>query len=260
MWKEILSIFKESGLCQEAFEEAVLMLRTSHGMHRDSVSALHGDGILVADIYERDRQLNKYERSVRRKILTHLSISPKANVNTGLVITAIVIDIERIGDYTKNIVELAVGLPEPFDGGELNDEILELEKIVDKMFEDLVPALIGSDEELARGILRSHKSVSGRVERGLQLLRSGQVLSNQSGKAVSAALYLRYLKRVSAHLKNVATSVVNPFHRIGYKEKGKKGFDPGSLDAFQVAESVEATEATEAAEELEDLEEDDSRA
>jgi hypothetical protein len=34
------------------------------------------------------------------------------------------------------------------------------------------------------------------------------------------ALYLRYLKRVSAHLKNVATSVVNPYHRIGFREKG----------------------------------------
>ena len=36
------------------------------------------------------------------------------------------------------------------------------------------------------------------------------------------ALYLRYLKRVSAHIKNVATSVVNPYHRIGYREKGVK--------------------------------------
>jgi hypothetical protein len=25
---------------------------------------------------------------------------------------------------------------------------------------------------------------------------------------------------VSAHLKNVATSVVNPYHRIGFREKG----------------------------------------
>ncbi|MBT8396079.1 MAG: hypothetical protein KJN92_03890, partial [Gemmatimonadetes bacterium] len=29
------------------------------------------------------------------------------------------------------------------------------------------------------------------------------------------------LKRVSAHLKNAATSVLNPFHRIGFKEKKK---------------------------------------
>jgi hypothetical protein len=34
-------------------------------------------------------------------------------------------------------------------------------------------------------------------------------------------LYLRYLKRMSAHVKNVATSIVNPFHRIGFREKTK---------------------------------------
>jgi len=250
MWKQLLSVFKDSSLCQEAFEEALLMLRASHGMHRDSVSALRGEGILVTDIYDRDRKLNKYERSVRRKILTHLAISPKPDLNSGLVITAIVIDIERIGDYTKNIVELAAGLPEAFDGGELNEEFLDLERIVDKMFEDLAPALEDSDEKLARGILRSHKSVSGRVEKGLQLLRSDQVLKGQSGRAVTAALYLRYLKRVSAHLKNVATSVVNPFHRIGYREK-KKGDSP-----FPSAESLVEEVVLD---ELEEIEGDESR-
>ena len=250
MWKQLLSLFKDSSLCQEAFEEALVMLRASHGMHRDSVAALHGEGILVADIYERDRQVNKYERSVRRKILTHLAISPKPDLNSALVITAIVIDIERIGDYTKNIVELAAGLPEAFDGGELNEEVLDLERIVDKMFADLVPALKDSNEDLARGVLRSHKSVSSRVENGLQLLRADQVLKGQSGRAVTAALYLRYLKRVSAHLKNVVTSVVNPFHRIGYREK-KKG-DPGDPFGDSLVEG-------EVQDELEELEGDESR-
>ena len=101
MWKQLLSIFKDSSLCQEAFEEALLMLRASHGMHRDAVSALRGEGILVTDIYDRDRQLNKYERSVRRKILTHLAISPKPDLNSGLVITAIVIDIELLACFAK---------------------------------------------------------------------------------------------------------------------------------------------------------------
>jgi len=164
-------------------------------------------------------------------------------------LVSIVIDIERIGDYTKNIVELAAGLPEAFDGGELSEEFLDLERIVDKMFADLMPALVDSDGDLARGILRSHKSVSGRVERGLQLLRSDQILKGQSGKAVTAALYLRYLKRVSAHLKNVATSVVNPYHRIGYKEKRT---DSGLPD-FRTLEEAEVLD------ELEELEGDESR-
>jgi phosphate transport system protein len=223
MWKELMSVFKGGGLRQEAFEEALLMLQASHSMHRDAVKALHKPGVLIADIYERDRALNRYERSVRRKILTHLSVSPKPDINMALVITAIAIDIERIGDYTKNIVELAAGSPEPFDGGELGVEIAELEGIVDGMFGDIGPALKGPDEKLARKILQDHKELSGRVERGLQLLRNDEALGGQSGRAVTAALYLRYLKRVSAHLKNVATSVVNPYHRIGYREKENEG-------------------------------------
>ncbi len=39
MWKQLLSVFSDCGLCQEAFDEALLMLRASHGMHRDSVAA-----------------------------------------------------------------------------------------------------------------------------------------------------------------------------------------------------------------------------
>jgi hypothetical protein len=38
-------------------------------------------------------------------------------------------------------------------------------------------------------------------------------------EAVTTALYVRFLKRVSAHLKNIASSVVNPFDRIGFRVK-----------------------------------------
>jgi hypothetical protein len=132
------------------------------------------------------------------------------------------------------------------------------------MFRDIVPALEESDEALARKILQEHKNVSGRVERGLQLLRSDQVLQGQSGKAVTAALYLRYLKRVSAHLKNVATSVLNPFHRIGFKEK-KKGettlIAGGASEAGRSApgDGVDEGAEDEDVDDMELLEESDSR-
>ena len=57
MWKELLFVFKGVGLQHAAFEEALLMLQASHGMHRDAVEALHTPGVLVADIYERDREI-----------------------------------------------------------------------------------------------------------------------------------------------------------------------------------------------------------
>lgn len=223
MWKELVTLFKSEGPLQEAFDEAVVMLQTSHGMYRDAVAALRGEGHMEVDIYERDRELNKYERSVRRKIVTHMSVSAKPDINLGLVLTAIVIDIERIGDYTKNIVELAAGLDRPFDALELNDEVSRIERAIGGMFDDIVPALEGSDETRARRIMEAHTEVAKTVDGAIPRLQDSQVLKGRSGHAVTVALYMRYLKRVSAHLKNVASSVVNPYHRIGFREKPARG-------------------------------------
>ncbi|MFQ5538002.1 MAG: PhoU domain-containing protein [Gemmatimonadota bacterium] len=219
MWKEIMSLFKGGGLCKEAFDEAMLMLSESRTMYLDAVEALHSPGALVADIYERDRQINRYERSVRRRIVTHLSISESPDVNMALVLTAIVIDIERIGDYTKNIAELASVLEAPFDGLELGEDIAEVESLVEDTFGNIARVLEESDEDGARTIMAAHGRVAELVDRDVVRLQRSEVLAGRSGHAVTVALYLRFLKRVSAHLKNIASSVVNPYDRIGFREK-----------------------------------------
>jgi phosphate uptake regulator len=219
MWKEIVTLFKSEGPLQEAYDEAILALRESHSMFDDAVAHLHAEGVMETDIYKRDRRINKYERSVRRKIVTHMSVSSKPDINLGLILTSIVIDIERIGDYTKNIVELAVSVPGPFDGLELADEVAWVEARVTEMFDDIVPMLDSSDVDLARSVIEAHGGVAQKVDKHVAALSSGQALSGRSGHAVTVAIYLRFLKRVSAHLKNVATSVVNPYYRIGFREK-----------------------------------------
>ena len=51
-------------------------------------------------------------------------------------------------------------------------------------------------------------------ERIIRELAAGETCL--SSETVAFVLYLRYLKRVSAHLSNVVSSVINPFERIGY--------------------------------------------
>jgi phosphate uptake regulator len=221
MWKDIVGLFKKDSLSDEAFADALLMLEVSEGMFKDSVASLRKEAPLEDDIYARDKQLNKFEREVRRKIVSHLAVSTHPDITLALVLTSIVIDIERIGDFTKNIVELATNLSQAFDGGELDDDISTIEETVSEMMEDIAPALGESDVEKARRILERHGEISGMVDKSLQALVSGEALAGSSGQAVTAALYLRYLKRVSAHVKNVATSIVNPYHRIGFREKDR---------------------------------------
>ncbi len=222
MLKQFMNFWKKESLCDEAWRSCLAMLRKSHGMFRDAVASLREEGPLQTDIYARDRELNKFERLVRRNIVTHLAISTDPDINTALVLTAITMDIERIGDYTKNIVELAAAHRGVFRGGEIQSEIEGIETTVCRMFDDLIPSLENSDENRSRQILGDHQIVADRVEDCIRDLVAGRVLGTDSGAAVTAALYLRFLKRVSAHLKNVATSVVNPYYRIGFREKTPK--------------------------------------
>jgi len=41
------------------------------------------------------------------------------------------------------------------------------------------------------------------------------------GDAAALALYIRWLKRINSHLRNITTSIVNPFDRIGFEPKKK---------------------------------------
>lgn len=221
MWKKLLSLFEKDSLCDEAYKECLVMIQDSKEMFDMAVDSLWREGGLEIDIYKKDRRINRFERKVRRDIVTHLAVSNNPDITGALILTAIVIDIERIGDYAKNIVELASAHPSVFHGGELEEDIKEIEKTVGRIFADLGPALEHSDTDLARRILGDHQMLSDRIEEIVLDLIRGGVLSGNSGEAVTAALYLRYLKRVSAHLKNVATSVVNPYYRIGFREKPK---------------------------------------
>lgn len=227
MWDRLKSLFSKETLCDEAFHESLVMLGQCLGMFQDAVASLRKEGALEVDIYARDRMINKYQRRVRRNIVTHLAVSTNPDITSSLALTAVTIDIERIGDYTKNIVELAALHTHPFDAGELDKDVRQIETTVQRLFESLIPALDKSDVNVARQIIGDHQVLSDRVEELIEWLVTGKAMVGNTGEAVTTALYLRYLKRVSAHLKNVASSIVNPYYRIGFREKPGDNEDEG---------------------------------
>ena len=46
----------------------------------------------------------------------------------------------------------------------------------------------------------------------------GKISDLYIASASALGLYARYLKRIAAHSRNIISSVVNPFERIGYPE------------------------------------------
>jgi len=96
----------------------------------------------------------------------------------------------------------------------------EVESGVTQLFKDMIPTFKTHDEEKARQIMIGYKEgLSAACESITMDVVSGRVGDLSSADAAAVALYARYLKRIAAHSRNIVTSIVNPFHRIGYKEK-----------------------------------------
>ena len=119
-FREIFEIWRRDNSLRLALDESYEMLETTHRMFLESVSLLRDveTAEMAINIYEEDQRINAYQIRVRRRILRYLAVAGMVDLVPGLVLTSIVIDIERIGDYTKNISELATTYPGKLDCGQ----------------------------------------------------------------------------------------------------------------------------------------------
>jgi len=221
MLKELFGVFKEGDLYSQALDECHEMLDISQKMYIASVESLRkSDSADVdLDIYAADQKINAFERDVRRKVMTHLTISGKAELTSGLVLVSIVVDIERIGDYAKNIYDLAVHHPNRLETGIVEKELGPIESKVTEILDEAIYCFKNDDVALARQLMTDYKEeVSRRCNELTFEMVKGNYSDLEATDLVTVALYLRFLKRIAAHSRNMISSVVNPFERIGYPE------------------------------------------
>ncbi len=221
MFKQIFEIFKSDSLFEQALSECHEMLDIDLTMFSASINSLRksDSSKIDIDIFAMDKKINEFERDVRRKVMTHLAVGGKEDIGSGLVLVSVVIDIERIGDYTKNIYDLAVNHPKILKGGSAEKRLTEIEEISFKLFEDTIEAFKNQDIEKARGLMGFYKEkISSQSDAITHDVILGNIDDLDIGSASAVALYARYLKRIAAHSRNLISSVVNPFEKIGYPE------------------------------------------
>ena len=80
-------------------------------------------------------------------------------------------------------------------------------------------AFINQDIESARNLMGFYKEkISSQCDTITNDIITGKITDMDIGSASGIGLYARYLKRISAHSRNLISSIVNPFERIGYPE------------------------------------------
>ena len=220
-FREIYEIWRRDSSLNLALKESYEMLEKTHRMFQESVNLLRdvATARMNLNIYEEDRSINAYQIQVRRRVLRYLAIAGMVDLVPGLVLTSIVIDIERIGDYTKNITELATTYPAKLDCGRFEQRVGHIEQIVEKLFGEIRSILESSNRNAARRLMDECSCVRKDADQIIAELIKGEDESMGRAQTAVVALYVRYLKRVGAHLLNILSSVVSPFERIGYREQ-----------------------------------------
>ncbi len=164
------------------------------------------------DLRATDRKVNQLERDIRRELIVHASVFGGIDSPSVLVYMSVVKDIERVGDYAKNLIDLAL------DGanfGELpqGDEWRQRATEISQYIADAGEAFRTRNAANARALSAHGDTLLDHFdERVSALIRA----EDPGPQAVARALAYRYLKRVVAHLMNLLSAVFMPLDRLDY--------------------------------------------
>ena len=220
MLQELLKIFKSGDALSGMANDFAKMLKLSCEMTA-TAGAIYFQGPVEAGdrtrIYEKDVEVNKLERTIRKRVVTHVSTHGNTpDLPYCLLLMSLVKDVERIGDYAKNVSEVI----DIYSGDLPDDDVLaELREIrtgVESALEEAGRVFRESDREAALGLLRKGKDYAERSDR---LLSRVAGLDYDSGKTTALILGARYYKRIGGHLLNVLSSVVMPLHKVDYYDE-----------------------------------------
>jgi len=217
----VMSFFRrpeESGL--ENIESQVQrMVNDARHTFDLALSAVTGGAVeTVADeIRETDRQINATEVEIRRALLVHASVHGGIDTPEVLAFMNMIKDLERIGDYNKNIFDLAEEGVSFTESPEI-ETILSLRDEVSSRISLMGEILSMRDEERARTYIERGDEMRKDFDRHVnELLHS----TEEAVTAVPRALLFRFLKRVSAHSSNVVSAVVMPVDQLDYYDESE---------------------------------------
>jgi phosphate uptake regulator len=202
---------------EQSVQEMLADNNTTFGLATDAVFGRVVPAEIGKDLRKSDRQVNKGERSIRRELIIHAGVAGAADYPLMLVYMSIIKDIERVGDYSKNIWDLTVDgftLQGAADEAMWTDRFARTQELINET------AVIFSERnaEQATARLAEMDEWTSEFDNEVStLVREG----SSAGPAVPRALLNRYLKRITAHLMNVMTAVVMPLDRLDYWDEDK---------------------------------------
>lgn len=190
---------------------------TTFGLAADALFGRVAASDVMQPIRKSDRKVNRAEREIRRELIVHAGVAGPVDFPLMLVYMSIIKDIERVGDYAKNVWDLAndgFTLAGADDSADWQTRIERTKTLIGQA------ATIFHDRDIdgATTLLPEVDSWLSDFDAEVSAWVQSEAGASH---AVPRALLNRYLKRITAHLMNVMTAVVMPFDRLDYWDEDK---------------------------------------
>jgi phosphate uptake regulator len=212
------NIFRKQGrstLIDAAFDDISAMLTQSYKMMKVAVPALLDNVPVEVDINSMDDQVDEGERMVRRTVLEHLSVNPTQDLVVSLVLVSMVQDAERVGDFSSGILKLTAMAKSPREG-HFAERLRTISNRIEPLFGLCEAAFREDDRDKANELISTHHEVRKELQEYTRAVADSDLSADMAVVYSSAASMLR---RISAHLSNIASSVVQPYDRIRHGDE-----------------------------------------
>ena len=201
--------------------DAKLSEMLTNSMHTFDVAmnCLLGDTNLDTvrdDLYATDKAINELHREVRREMIVHSAVNSR-NLDIPLLLSYMTMskDIERIGDYCKNLFEIAE-TGNTFTKGDDLDDYIDLRNDIGKLIVYLQSCLALDDESKVQDLITLGSSISSNIDTKItELLENKESIQYP----VATTLFYRYLKRIVSHIVNAATALIMPTDQIDHLDE-----------------------------------------
>ena len=217
MLYELLTIFRSKNPMTAITKNFSRMLSLTHEMTLFASDIFFGRECTPDErksIYEQDIQVNQLQRTIRKQIITHLSIRGNIpDVRYCLLLMSLVKDVERLGDYAKNILELTDFRPQKLPDGNIGDELRSIRQEITDTFEITREVFISLEKDRALSLIQEGRGISHRSDALIERIAQAQYESHSTTALVLGA---RYYKRIEGHLLNLLSGIVMPLHKVDY--------------------------------------------
>lgn len=222
----MFSLFRDTDQLLTVEQQLIEMLASCQDAFRLAAEAVFGEGAvseLGDQLEEVDKDLNRTERAIRRELVVHSSVRG-AEADQGLMLAymSVAKDIERIGDYCKNIWNLAqMGVS--FAQADDIEELTRHRERVASLLKQALDAFSEQDADAVHDLIPSIRDDLAHYDAHIIQYVSSDLPGRHSAPR---ALFYRYLKRISAHLSNTLSSVVMPVDRLDFYKQSKAVIEP----------------------------------